>query len=126
MEDVRVRRRAAAGVVVALAIMTVACEDVPAPTSKGNRAVGGEVQEAEKAKAAPTTQEGVVPKLIGVSVGDAKKAIVAAGFKMGEIDTVGLFGTPTNSWLVCEQVPAGGASPEKGTAIDLTADSKSC
>ena len=40
------------------------------------------------------------------------------------IDTVGLFGTPTNNWLVCEQVPAGGESPEKGTAVDLTADSK--
>ena len=120
------RRRAAAGVVVALAIVGVACEDVPAPTSKGNRALGGEVQEADKAKAAPTTEEGVVPKLIGVSVGDAKKAIAAAGFKTGEIDTVGLFGTPANNWLVCEQVPAGGASPEKGTAIDLTADSKSC
>ena len=120
------RRRAVAGAAVALAVVAVACQDVPAPTSKGNRAVGVEVQEAEKAKAAPETQEGVVPKLTGVSVGDAKKAIVAAGFKTGEIDTVGLFGTPDNNWLVCEQVPAGGASPEKGTAIDLTADSKAC
>jgi hypothetical protein len=120
------RRRAVTGAVLALAVVAVACEDVPAPTSKGNTAVGVEVQEAEKAKAAPNTQEGVVPKLIGVSVGDAKKAIVAAGFTTGEIDTVGLFGTPTNNWLVCEQVPAGGSSPEKGTAIDLTADSKAC
>jgi len=120
------RRRAVTGAALVFAVVAVACQDVPAPTSKGNRAVGVEVQEAEKAKAAPTTQEGVVPKLTGVSVGDAKKAIVAAGFKTGEIDTVGLFGTPTNAWLVCEQVPAGGASPEKGTAIDLTADSKSC
>jgi hypothetical protein len=120
------RRRAVAGAAVALVVVAVACQDVPAPTSKGNRAVGVDVQEAEKAKAAPKTQEGVVPKLIGVSVGDAKKAIVAAGFKTGEIDTVGLFGTPTNNWLVCEQVPTGGSSPEKGTAIDLTADSKAC
>ena len=111
---------------MALAVVAVACQNVPAPSSKGNRAVGVEVQEAEKAKAAPKTQEGVVPKLIGVSVGDAKKAIAAAGFKAGEIDTVGLFGTPANNWLVCEQVPAGGASPAKGTAIDLTADSKAC
>jgi hypothetical protein len=120
------RRRAVTGVVLTFVVVAVGCQDVPAPTSKGNRAVGQEVQEADKAKAAPTTQEGVVPKLIGVSVGAAKKAIVAAGFKTGEIDTVGLFGTPTNNWLVCEQVPAGGASPEKGTAIALTADSKSC
>jgi hypothetical protein len=126
VEDIRMRRHAVTAAAVALAVIAVACEDVPAPSSKGNRAVGVEVQEAEKAKAAPTTEEGVVPKLIGVSVGDAKKAIVAAGFKTGEIDTVGLFGTPTNNWLVCEQVPAGGESPEKGTAVDLTADSKAC
>ena len=120
------RRHAVTAAVVALAVVAVACQDVPAPSSKGTRAIGGEVQEAEKAKAAPTTEEGVVPKLKGVSLGDAKKAIVAAGFTTGEVDTVGLFGTPDNKWLVCQQNPAGGASPEKGSPIDLIADSKSC
>ena len=120
------RRRAVSGVVLSLAVVAVACQDVPAPTSKGNRAVGAEVQEAEKAKAAPAAQEGIVPKLTGVSIGDAKKAIADAGFKVGAIDTVGLFGTPDDKWLVCEQAPAGGTSPAKGTTVDLTADSKAC
>ena len=126
MKGFRMRRRAFVGTALVIAVVAVACQDVPAPSSKGNRAVGAEVQEAEKAKAAPETQKGVVPELKGVSVGDAKKAITAAGFETGEIDTVGLFGTPENNWLVCDQDPAGGASPKKGTAIQLTADSKAC
>jgi hypothetical protein len=126
VEDFRMRRHAVTAAVVALAVVAVACQDVPAPSSKGTRAIGGEVQEAEKAKAAPKTQEGVVPTLKGVSLGDAKKALAAAGFEPGEIDTVGLFGTPDNKWLVCQQNPPGGASPKKGTPVDLIADSKSC
>lgn len=124
-EDIRMRRHGAVAVVVALAVAGAACEDVPAPSSKGNRAVGVEVQEAEDTRAAPKAQQGVVPKLIGVSVGDAKKVIAAAGFKIGTVDTLGLFGTPANNWVVCKQAPAGGASPREGTEVDLTA-SRAC
>jgi hypothetical protein len=116
------RRHATVGSALALAVAVAACSDVPAPTSKGNRAVGVEAQEAQEARPAPKTEQGVVPRLIGVSVGDAKKAIVDAGFETGTVDTPRLFGTPTNKWIVCEQAPAGGASPRKGTKVALTAD----
>lgn len=119
------RRYAAVGVALAFAVAVTACTDTPAPSQKGNRAVGVEVQEAEEARPAPETEPGVVPELVGVSVGDAEKAIVDAGFKTGTVDTLGLFGTPENNWLVCEQQPAGGASPREGTEVDLTAD-RSC
>lgn len=110
--------------VVALALMVVfvACSDSPAPTSKGTRAVGGEVQEAGEAKPPPETQKGVVPDLIGVSVGDAKKALGDAGFKTARVETVSLFGTAADDWLVCIQKPEAGASPGNGTKVHLTAD----
>jgi hypothetical protein len=113
-----------AAVVLALVFMVTvaACTDTPAPTSKGTRAIGAEEQEAQEAKAAPKTEKGVVPKLVGVSVGDAKKAIADAGFTVGAVDTLGLFGTPTNAWVVCEQEPAGGQSPAEGATVTLTAD----
>jgi PASTA domain len=108
--------------VLALAAVVVACTDTPAPTSKGNRAVGVEIEEAGEAKPAPETKAGVVPDLLGVSVGDSRDAIAAAGFEVGTVDTVGLFGTVANNWLVCEQLPQPGAQPQRGSPVDLTAD----
>jgi len=119
------RRHGVAGLALVFMVVVIACSDVPAPTSKGNRAVGADVQEAEQGKPPPKTQKGVVPKLTGVSVGDSKKAIVAAGFTVGTVETLGLFGTPTNNWIVCEQLPVGGQSPSEGTEVNLTAD-RSC
>jgi hypothetical protein len=125
MEEIRMRSHAVAGLALVFTAVVVACSDVPAPTSKGNRAVGAEQEETQEGKPAPKTQKGVVPKLIGVTVGDSKKAIVAAGFKVGTVETLGLFGTPTNSWIVCEQLPVGGQSPGEGAEVNLTAD-RSC
>ena len=118
----RVRRYAPLVAVVVFTILVAACTDTPAPTSKGTRAVGGEVQEAGEAKPAPETEKGVVPDLIGVSVGDAKTAVSEAGFETGNVDTVGLFGTVADDWLVCTQKPEAGASPGRGTKVHLTAD----
>jgi hypothetical protein len=125
MEEIRMRRHAVVGLAVVFMVVVVACSDVPAPTSKGNRAVGVEQEEAAEGKPPPKTQAGVVPKLVGVTVGDSKKAIVAAGFVTGTIDTLGLFGTPANNWIVCEQSPVGGQEPGEGAEINLTAD-RSC
>jgi hypothetical protein len=116
------RRYVAVALALVFVLAVVACTDTPAPTSKGTRAIGAEAEEAQEAKPAPATEAGVVPKLIGVSLGDAKKAIADAGFTVGTIDTLGLFGTPTNSWVICEQQPAGGQSPAEGAEVALTAD----
>jgi hypothetical protein len=116
------RRYVAVALALVFVLAVVACTDTPAPTSKGTRAIGAEAAEVDEAKPAPETEAGVVPKLIGVSLGDSKKALVAAGFKVGTVDTLGLFGTPTNEWVVCEQQPVGGQSPGEGTSVDLTAD----
>jgi hypothetical protein len=118
-------RYAAVALALVFMVTVVACTDTPAPTSKGTRAIGAEAEEAQEAKPPPKTEEGVVPKLVGVSLGDAKKAVVAAGFTVGTIDTLGLFGTPANNWVVCEQLPVGGQSPGEGAEVDLTAD-RSC
>jgi PASTA domain len=122
MEGFPMRRYAAVGLALVFVLTVVACTDTPAPTSKGNRAVGVEAEEADEAKPAPDTEKGIVPKLIGVSVGDAKQAIADAGFTVGAVETLGLFGTPTNTWVVCEQQPVGGQSPREGAKVDLTAD----
>jgi hypothetical protein len=118
----RMRRYAVLLIALAFAVAAVACSDAPAPSSKGNRAVGVEVQEAAEAREAGEVEKGVVPDLIGVAVGDAKAAVVEAGFKTGNVDTVGLFGTVGNDWLVCETDPAAGASPKRGSEVALIAD----
>lgn len=119
------RRYAALLIVLGLAVTAVACEDVPAPSSKGNRAIGGEVQEIGEATEAPEAERGVVPDLLGVTVADSRAALEDAGFKPGTLDTVGLFGTAEPNWLVCETDPVAGTSPPKGTKVDLIAD-KEC
>ena len=119
------RRYAALLIALGFAVTAVACEDVPAPSSKGNRAIGGEVQEIGEATEAPEAEPGVVPDLLGVTVADSRAALEDAGFKAGTLDTVGLFGTAEPNWLVCETDPAAGTAPPKGTKVDLIAD-KEC
>lgn len=104
------------------AIVGAACSDVPAPSSKGNRAIGIEEQDIAEAKPPPEVEKGVVPDLVGVSVADSKDAIEQAGFKVGELDTTGLFGTVSNDMVVCEQDPAPGSGVKKGGKIGLIAD----
>lgn len=99
-----------------------ACSDVPAPSSKGNRAIGIEEQDIAEAKPPPEVEKGVVPDLVGVSVADSKDALAEAGFRTGTLDTTGLFGTVSNDMVVCEQDPAAGASPKGETKVDLIAD----
>lgn len=107
--------------VIAVGVLTVACTDTPAPTSKGT-AVGAEVEEVGEARAVGETKAGVVPDLVGVTVADSRKALEKAGFKSGEVEGQGLFATPEPNWLVCSQDPAAGQSPPKGTTVDLVAD----
>lgn len=110
---------------LALAITVAACTDEPAPSAKGTPAVGGSASEEEtqEAKPAPETKAGVVPDLIGATLKDSKKAVKDAGFKVGDVRTVALFGDVTDDQLVCEQGEAPGASPRKGAEISMRVDS---
>lgn len=119
------RRYGALLIAAGFAVMAVACTDVPAPSSKGTRAYGGEVQEIGEGTEAPKSEAGVVPDLLGVTVADSREALEDAGFKTGALETVGLFGTAEPNWLVCETDPVAGTSPPKGTKVNLIAD-KSC
>ena len=72
---------------------------------------------------APEVEQGVVPELVGVSLGDSEAAIKEAGFKVGDISGgvgVGTVFPPTLA--VCSQDPEPGGIPKKGSAIDLNAE----
>ena len=106
---------------IGLLLVAAACSDVPAPTSKGTRAVGAEIEEVGEAREVGKTKPGVIPDLIGVTVSDSRKALEKAGFK-AEVDTEGLFATAEPNWLVCSQDPAAGETPKEGTKVALVAD----
>lgn len=119
------QRYAPALIALALAITVVACTDTPAPSSKGNRAVGGEVQEVAESKPAPETEAGVVPDLIEVTLADSKKALADAGFETVRAETASTFGTVDDDLLVCVQDPKAGSSLPRDTRITLVVD-RSC
>jgi hypothetical protein len=102
--------------------VTAACSDAPAPSAKGTRAVGGETQEIGEARPAPNTERGVVPDLTEVTVADSRKALADAGFETGQVETTALFGTVGGALLVCSQSPQAGATPRRGTKVNLVAD----
>jgi hypothetical protein len=124
-ERSRMRRYAPVVIALVAAMVVVACSDVPAPTSKGNRAIEGTPEEVADAAPAPQTEDGVVPDLFEVTLTDSKKALTDAGFKKVEADTASVFGTVSGELLVCEQDPEAGASPPSNTPISLTVD-RSC
>jgi len=109
---------------LAFVLTVAACTDEPAPSAKGTRAVGGSAsdEEAQEAKPAPETQAGVVPDLIGVTLKDSKKAVKDAGFKVGDVRTIALFGDVTDDQLVCVQGEDPGSSPPKGAEVTMRVD----
>jgi hypothetical protein len=112
-------------IAIVAAMAVVACSDVPAPTSKGNRAIDVEQEQVADANPAPETEKGVVPDLFEVTLTDSKKALSEAGFKKVSADTVSVFGSVSGELLVCEQEPKAGASPPTKTTITLEVD-RSC
>jgi hypothetical protein len=103
------------------AIVVGACSDVPAPSSKGT-AVGAESQEVDEAKPPPEIEEGVIPDLMEVTLGDSREALADAGFENVRAETASVFGTVGDELLVCEQEPAAGESPPPKTQILLSVD----
>ncbi len=82
---------------------------------------GGEPDVATKP--APEVEKGVVPDVVGVSLGDAQPAIKEAGFKEVEISGgVGVGTVFPPSLVICSQEPEAGSTPKKGTAVDLVAE----
>ena len=118
------RRYSALTIGLVFAIAVAACSDDPAPSAKGTPVVGGgsSEEQAQEAKPAPSTKAGVVPDLVGVTLKDSEKALKDAGFKVGDVRTVALFGDVSNDQLVCVQGEKSGSAPPKGTEVTLRVD----
>ena len=80
---------------------------------------GGDSVEIET-KPAPPVEKGVMPDLVGTSLGEAKGAIKEAGFKTGALSGgVGVGTVFPPSLAVCSQDQEPGSTPKKGTEVAL-------
>ncbi len=117
-------RYAALLIGLATVVTIAACTDVPAPRSQEGGGAGIETKAALEEVEAPKAEKGVVPEVVAVALEDAEKVIEKAGFTIGEEEPLGTFGSRSIASLVCEQDPAAGETPPKGTAVDLIFDRK--
>jgi hypothetical protein len=117
-------RYAVALIGVVIALIIAACTDVSAPRQQGGDLGVLESKQVAEERPAPKAKKGVVPDVQFVALADAEKAIEKSGFAVGEKEPLATFGSESVASLVCEQEPAAGETPPKGTAVNLIFDRK--